>query len=59
MANYAIVMNDQVINTILADSEDAAQSCYPYAIIVEYTSENPAGIGWTYDGSVLSAPVTE
>lgn len=59
MSSYAIIMNNQVINTILAESKEIAQGCYPDAIVIEYTLENPAGIGWTYDGKELTAPVIE
>ena len=59
MANYAVVNNQLVVNTILADSQEIAEQCNPGFICVEYTAESPAGIGWTYDGTNFIAPVVE
>ena len=48
MSTYAEIDNENfVVNIIVADAEFVAtQSDKTY---VEYTDENPAGIGWTYD----------
>jgi hypothetical protein len=59
MATFAVINGDIVTNTILADSQEIAEQCNPGLICVEYTTENPAGIGWTYDGTAFTAPVTE
>jgi len=48
MSTYAELNTDNiVINVIVADAEFVATQ--PDKIYVEYTDENPAGIGWTYD----------
>jgi hypothetical protein len=48
VSTYAELNTDNiVINVIVADAEFVAtQTDKTY---VEYTDENPAGIGWTYD----------
>jgi hypothetical protein len=56
MATFAVIENDKVVNTIVADSKEIAelvtgQTC------VEYTDENRAGIGWTYDGEKFIEPM--
>jgi hypothetical protein len=48
MATYAMMSGNTVSNVIVADDKaatEAALSC----TLVEYTAENPAGIGWTLD----------
>jgi len=59
MATYAVINNGLVVNTILADSQEIAEQCNPGLTCVEYTVESPAGIGWTYDGTVFAAPAVE
>ena len=49
---------DVVQNIIVVD--DIEQSALDLgATLIEYTAENPAGIGWTYDGTNFIAPVVE
>jgi hypothetical protein len=58
MANYAVIQNNKVINVIVADSKEIAEevtSC----LCIESTENNPASIGWTYNGSTFEEPVTE
>jgi hypothetical protein len=56
---FAILSSGKVSNIITAetkeDAEIAAFGC------IEYTDENPAGIGWSYDPEtgLFSAPVLE
>jgi hypothetical protein len=48
MATYAMMSGNIVSNIIVADNKEeteAALNC----VLIEYTSENSAGIGWTYD----------
>jgi hypothetical protein len=48
MGTYAVMSGNTVSNVIVADdAEDASNALH--ATLIEYTSENPAGIGWTYD----------
>lgn len=58
MATFAVLNGDTVINIIIADTKEIAEEV-TNSTCVEYTTENPAGIGWTYDGSVFIAPVVE
>ncbi len=49
MSYYGIVKDNTIVNVIVAESlEDAnlltGENC------VEYTDENPIGIGWVFDG---------
>lgn len=58
MATYAVMAGSTVSNVIVADNKEeteAALNC----TLVEYTVENPAGIGWTYDGKKFTPPVEE
>lgn len=60
MATFAMMNGNSVINVIVADDKEstgAALNCK----LIEYTPENPAGIGWTYDEATgkFSAPVVE
>jgi hypothetical protein len=58
MANFAVIKDGVVTNVIVADTKEIAELVTGLTC-VEYTDENPAGIGWTYDGSVFAAPVVE
>jgi hypothetical protein len=58
MANYAVIKDGIVNNIIVADTKEIAETVTGLTCI-EYTDENPAGIGWSYDGSVFTAPVAE
>lgn len=60
MANYAIIENGKVTNTILAESKAIAEEVTGKTC-VEYTDANPACIGLGYDGTTFeqSAPVVE
>ena len=58
MATFAIMGGNQVTNVIVADTLGDAQLL---GTAIEYTTENPAGIGWTYDESTgrFSEPIVE
>jgi hypothetical protein len=47
MKNYAVVDNNIVINTIVADSKEIAEEVTGKQCI-EYQDENPMGIGWSW-----------
>lgn len=48
MGTYAVMSGNTVSNVIVTDDvEDASNALH--VTLIEYTSENPAGIGWTYD----------
>jgi hypothetical protein len=48
MATYAMMNGNTVSNIIIADDKAATEAALG-CTIVEYTAENPAGIGWTMD----------
>ncbi len=52
MANFAVIENGVVLNTILADSKAIAEEVTGKTC-VEYTEENPACIGHGYDGTTF------
>ena len=56
MATYAVISGDTVTNVIVADTQADAE-LVTGATCVEYTDSNPAGIGWTWDGTTFTAPV--
>jgi pyridoxal biosynthesis lyase PdxS len=56
MANYALIKDGVVNNVIVADTKEIAEEVTGLTC-VEYTDENPAGIGWSYDGAEFTAPV--
>jgi hypothetical protein len=58
MTNYAVITGNTVSNIIVADTKEIAEQI-TNSTCVEYTDENPAGIGWTYDGENFIAPVVE
>jgi len=48
MATYAMMAGNSVTNIIMADDKEAVEAALGCTLI-EYTPENPAGIGWIYD----------
>ena len=58
MAYFAVLDDNLVVNVIEADTLEIAQKVTK-ANCVEYTNENPAGIGWTYDGTIFTQPIIE
>lgn len=50
MANYAVIDNGTVVNTIVADSLEVAQELTGLTCL-EYTDESPLGIGWYWDNA--------
>jgi hypothetical protein len=58
MATFAVISGEKVTNVILAETKEIAEEVIGLPCI-EYTEENPAGIGWTYDGTSFTAPIQE
>ena len=49
MPKYAAIMSGNTVENIIV-VEDVEQSAKDLnAVLIEYTDDNPAGIGWTYD----------
>jgi hypothetical protein len=53
---FAVLNGNVVTNVIIAESKEIAEEATGLTC-VEYTQENPAGIGWTYDGEKFVSPV--
>lgn len=60
MATFAMMSGNSVTNIIMADDKEATEAALGCKLI-EYTAENPAGIGWTYDETTgkFNAPIEE
>ena len=60
MATYAMMGGNVVSNIIMADDKEATEAALNCKLI-EFTPENPAGIGYTYDEETgrFVAPVVE
>ena len=57
MATFAVLSENIVTNIIVADSLADAETATGLTC-VEYTSENPAFVGYGYDGVVFEQPFT-
>ena len=59
MANFAVMSGDTVVNCIVADNLETAMAL-TNSTCVEYTDENPGGIGMLYvDGQFIVKPEPE
>lgn len=60
MATFAMMSGNSVDNIIVADDKEATEKALN-CVLIEYTPENPAGIGWTYDEVTgkFNAPIVE
>lgn len=59
MANYAVIKDGLVTNVIVAESKEIAESITELTCIEVNNEPGAPGIGWSYDGSSFSAPITE
>jgi hypothetical protein len=48
MPTFAMMSGNIVDNIIMADDKEATEAALR-CVLIEYTPENPAGIGWSYD----------
>jgi hypothetical protein len=48
MATYAMMIDNTVENIIMADDKEATETALN-CVLIEFTSDNPAVIGWSYD----------
>ena len=55
-----MMSGNTVDNIIMADDKEATEAALR-CVLIEFTSENPAGIGWSYDPETgtFVAPVVE
>lgn len=58
MATFAVLLGNSVTNIIVADTVEIAEAV-TNATCIEYTDENPAGIGWIWDGTTFAQPIVE
>jgi hypothetical protein len=56
MKTFAVLSGSSVINIIVATTKKNAELA-TNSECAEYTDENPAGIGWSYDGEKFIAPI--
>lgn len=50
MATYAVMNGNSVSTVIVADNKEQCEAALG-VVLIEYTPQNPAGIGWVYDES--------
>lgn len=60
MATFAVMSGNTVSTVIVADNKEQTELELGVTLI-EYTPENPAGIGWTYDEATgkFNVPIVE
>ena len=61
MATFAVMSGNTVSNVIVADDKEATEAALG-VVLIKYTPENPAGIGWTRTAENVwaePAPVVE
>jgi hypothetical protein len=58
MATFAVMAGAVVRNVIVTDDKEQAEKDLN-CVLIEYTPEKPAGIGWTWDGENFIPPVVE
>lgn len=60
MGNYAMMSGNTVENIIVADDKETTEKVL-HCKLIEFTTENPAGIGWIYDEATgrFNPPITE
>jgi hypothetical protein len=59
MKTFAVMAGNTVSNVIMAENELVGEVLG--ITVIEYTPENPAGIGWTYDEATgqFSPPIQQ
>ena len=55
MTYFAVLDNNVVVNTIVADTKQVAEEI-TNATCIEYNQTSPAGIGYFYDGENFNPP---
>ena len=58
MATFAMMSGNSVSNIIVADNKEETEKALN-CVLIEFTTENPTGIGWTWDGSKFVEPIIE
>lgn len=55
MGNFAVIRDNVVVNTIIVDNKELAEELTGQ-LCVEYFDENPAVIGYGFDGTTFEQP---
>lgn len=55
MGNYAVVKAGVIVNVVVWNGSTPWTPAADETVVA-IPSDQPAGIGWTYDGSVFAAP---
>ena len=60
MATFAVMGGNTVSTVIVADNKEETEAALG-VVLIEYTPQNPAGIGWIYDEATgtFTAPIVE
>jgi uncharacterized protein YbjT (DUF2867 family) len=60
VATFAMMSGNTVSTVIVADDKEATEAALG-CVLIEYTPENPAGIGWVFDETTgkFNAPIVE
>lgn len=60
MPTFAMMSGNTVDTIIVADDKEATEAALR-CVLIEFTADNPAGIGWSYDPETgkFVAPVIE
>lgn len=59
MANFAVIKDGLVNNVVVADTKEIAEQVTELVCVEIPFEPGAPGIGWSYDGSVFTAPVVE
>jgi len=59
MGNYAVIQNNIVSNIIVAESKEIAENATGFNCVEVDSSTFEVSVGWSYDGTDFTAPVTE
>jgi hypothetical protein len=56
MAEYAVIENGIVVNTIIAENKEVAEMITQKTCIEFSVEAGEAGVGWAYNGTTFSRP---
>ena len=59
MTNYAIIDNNLVVDVIIADTVEIAETLTGKKAVPFNLENHEAGIGYSYDGEKFSPPIVE
>jgi len=59
MNTFGVIENNIIVNIIVADSKEIAETVSNSTCVEIPVVPGGPGIGWTYDGAELTAPVVE